>query len=218
MRCQPVFGHHDPPSAAAQRLDNDQFAARVERVGEIDDLHAIDEEPDMASYSVLLVNHPEADAGIAPVQVGEGGADFCRFLAFDRNNVILLENIQRRQRGAAGEGIAGVGMRVQDGARDRVVDEGFVDRICSSAEIGAWEKSPRLCGGALAENSNRSAVALLEFTAAAAMARIVATDLRRITHNGCRFGGEALVRRLGNRRVPVNNLLEHGIPGLGRGG
>ena len=37
--------------------------------------------------------------------------------------------VERRQRGAAGEGIAGVGMRVQEGARDRVVEEGFVDRV-----------------------------------------------------------------------------------------
>lgn len=46
--CRPIFGHHDPPSAAAQRLDDDQFAVRVERVGKIDDLHAIDEKADMA--------------------------------------------------------------------------------------------------------------------------------------------------------------------------
>jgi hypothetical protein len=60
-------------------------------------------------------------------QRGEGGADFCRFLAVDRNHVVLLEDVERRQRGAAGERVAGVGMRVQEGAGDRVVEEGVVD-------------------------------------------------------------------------------------------
>ena len=47
---------------------------------------------------------------------GEGGGNFCGFLAVDRNSLVLLENVECRQRGAAGEGVAGVGMRVQEGA------------------------------------------------------------------------------------------------------
>jgi hypothetical protein len=56
-------------------------------------------------------------------QRGESGADFGRFPAVDRNHVVLREDVQRRQRGAAGERVAGVGMRVQEGAGDRVVEE-----------------------------------------------------------------------------------------------
>jgi hypothetical protein len=63
-------------------------------------------------------------------QRGEGGTDFCRFLAVDRN-VVLLEDVERRQRGAAGQRVAGVGMRVQEGAGDRVVEEGGVDGVAA---------------------------------------------------------------------------------------
>ncbi len=46
-----------------------------QRLREIAHLRAIDEEADVAPYPVLLVDHAEADAGIAPVQVGEHGGE-----------------------------------------------------------------------------------------------------------------------------------------------
>jgi hypothetical protein len=52
-----------------------------------------------------------------------------RFFPVDRENVVRLENIERGERGAAGQRVAGVGMRVQEGAGHRVVEESVVDRV-----------------------------------------------------------------------------------------
>ena len=50
-------------------------------------------------------------------------------LAVAGDHVVLLEDVERRQCGAAGQRVAGVGVRVQEAAPDAVVVEGAVDRV-----------------------------------------------------------------------------------------
>ena len=52
-----------------------------------------------------------------------------RGLAVPVQHVVFLEDLQGRQGGAAGQGVAGIGVRVQEAARDVFAVEGLVDLV-----------------------------------------------------------------------------------------
>ena len=62
-------------SAAAQRLDDDDFIGRLERLRQVARLLAVDEDSDMATYAVLLVDDAEPNPGVGAVQIGEDGGE-----------------------------------------------------------------------------------------------------------------------------------------------
>jgi len=62
-------------SAAAQRLNDDHFVGRIERLRQLAHLPAVDEDADVAPYPVLLVDHAETDPGVSALQVGEHGGE-----------------------------------------------------------------------------------------------------------------------------------------------
>ncbi len=59
----------------------------------------------------------------------QGGAQALGFDAVGAEHIVFLEDLQRRQSGAAGQGVTGVGMRVQEAAGDVAAVEGLVDFI-----------------------------------------------------------------------------------------
>ena len=55
--------------------------------------------------------------------------DFLRARPVLRQHVVLREDVERSQRGAAGERVAGVRVRMQEGACGGVVVKGFIYRV-----------------------------------------------------------------------------------------
>src|SRR3970040_803674 len=58
-------------SAAAQRLNDDHFVRRVQRMRQVAYLIAIHEDADVAPYPVLLVDHAKTDSRVLALQIGE---------------------------------------------------------------------------------------------------------------------------------------------------
>ncbi|MPM64130.1 hypothetical protein SDC9_111016 [bioreactor metagenome] len=69
-----------------------------------------------------------ADAGVN-IQPGQCSTDFPGQLPIGSQLVQLLEQLQRRHGSPAGQGVAGIGMRMQKAARGIVVIEGRIDLI-----------------------------------------------------------------------------------------
>ena len=57
--------------SAAQRLHDANLIGRTERESQVERLLAVDEESHMATHALLLVDHPEADAGVLTVQIDQ---------------------------------------------------------------------------------------------------------------------------------------------------
>ena len=64
-------------------------------------------------------------------QRGEGGGDGLGLALVGGQNLILFENVERCQRCATGQRIAGVAVRMQEGTGDGVVEESGVDGIAA---------------------------------------------------------------------------------------
>ena len=69
-----------------------------------------------------------ADAGVS-IQPGECSTDFPGQLPIDSQLVQLLEQLQRGHGSAAGQGVAGIGMRMQKAASGIVVIKSGIDRV-----------------------------------------------------------------------------------------
>ena len=61
--------------AAAQRLNDHHLVGGAQWMRQIVHLFAVDEDADVPPYPVLFVDHAEANAGVAVVQIGENGGE-----------------------------------------------------------------------------------------------------------------------------------------------
>src|SRR6266850_2664002 len=115
-------------STTAERLNDDDLVGHAQRLRQVANLLAVDEDANVAPYPVLLVDHAEADTGILAVQVGEDRRECC----------------------AGGHGLAGLGVRTQ-----RARDEHLHPRKSRLRQRGRFHRvdfrqMPRDAGPALA--------------------------------------------------------------------
>src|SRR5262245_6039728 len=72
-------------STAAEGLDDLDFVGWTQGPAHVENLLAVHEEPHMRAHAILLVDHTEAHAGIATVEVGEKLA-YCGAVRLDRTS------------------------------------------------------------------------------------------------------------------------------------